>query len=51
MANNCSLIGSKFVCRIDSNGIVTGNSTVFRHNVLLIMFNSMDSASFNFFYC
>ena len=29
MANNCNLI--KSVYRIDSNGIVTGSSTVFRH--------------------
>ena len=30
MANNCNLI--KSVYRIDSNSIVTGSSTVFRHN-------------------
>ena len=29
MANNCNLI--KSIYRIDSNGIVTGSSTVFRH--------------------
>ena len=29
MANNCNMI--KSVYRIDSNGIVTGSSTVFRH--------------------
>ena len=38
MANNCNLI--KSVYRIDSNGIVTGSSTVFL-DILRVMFISL----------
>ena len=36
MANNCNLI--KSVYRVYVNGIVTGSSTVFRHNIVHVYF-------------
>ena len=41
MANNCNLI--KSVYRIDSNGIVTGSSTVFRHIARYVHFAGFDA--------
>ena len=41
MANNCNLI--KSVYRIDSYGIVTGSSTVFRHIARCVYFAGLDA--------
>ena len=41
MANNCNLI--KSVYRIDSNGIVTGSSTVFRYIARNVYFGGLDA--------
>ena len=41
MANNCTMI--KFVYIIDSNGIVTGSSTVFRNIARNVYFGGLDA--------